>query len=94
VVCLDTNEVINKKSLGKFLPKNDGLNMSEVVGDFTRKKIGPTFFGGSKPIDGIWAMQDVVATHSCVMPSRYRVEDHCLFVVDFQKGSLIFRGSF
>jgi hypothetical protein len=52
-VCLDANEDIYKKSLGKSLTKQDGLNMSEVVRDFTGKKIGPTFIQGSKPIDGI-----------------------------------------
>jgi hypothetical protein len=35
VVCLDANEDIYKKSLGKSLTKSDGLRMSEVVGDFT-----------------------------------------------------------
>jgi hypothetical protein len=63
VVCLDANEDIYKKSLGKSLTKRDGLNMSEVVGDFTGKKIGPTFFRGSKPIDGIWATPNLVVTH-------------------------------
>jgi hypothetical protein len=63
--------------------------MLEVVGDFTGKKIGPTFFRGSKPIDGIWATSDVVVTHACVMPAGYGVGNHHLFVVDFQEGSLI-----
>jgi hypothetical protein len=89
VVCLDANEDIYKKSLGKSFTKSDGLNMSEVVGDFTVKKIGPTFFRGSNPIDGIWATQDVVVTHASVMPAGYGVGDHYLFVMDFQKGSLI-----
>ncbi len=89
VVCLDENEDIYKKSLGIFFTKSDSLNMSEVVGGFTGKKIGPTFFRGSKPIDGIWAMQDVVVTHACVMPAGYGVGDHCLFVMEVQKGSLI-----
>jgi hypothetical protein len=53
VVCLDSNEDIYKKSLGKSLTKRDGLNMLEVVGEFSGKKIGPTFFRGSKPIDGV-----------------------------------------
>jgi hypothetical protein len=44
VVCLDANEDIYKKSLGKSFTKSASLNMSEVVGDFTGKKIGPTFF--------------------------------------------------
>ncbi len=53
IVCMDANEDIYKKSLGKSLTKIDGLNMSEVVGDFTGKRIGSTFFRGSKPIDRV-----------------------------------------
>jgi hypothetical protein len=34
--------------------------MIEVIGTFTGKKIGPTFFRGSKPIDGIWATPDII----------------------------------
>ncbi len=30
-----------------------------------------------------------MVTHACVMPAGYGVGDHCLFVMDFQKGSLI-----
>jgi len=43
VVCLDANEDIYKKSLGKSLTKSDGLRMSEVVGDFTGKKSAQPF---------------------------------------------------
>jgi hypothetical protein len=68
--------------------------MSEVVGDFTGKKIGPIFFQGSKPIDGIWATPDLVVIHACIMPAGYGVGDHHLFVVDFQEGSLIGEASF
>jgi hypothetical protein len=56
IVCLDTNKDINNKLIGKALTTDNGLNMSEVVGDFTGKCIGATFFCGSKPIDGVWAM--------------------------------------
>jgi hypothetical protein len=82
-VCLEANEDIYKKSLRKSLTKQDGLNMSEVVGDLTGKKIGPTFFRGLKPIDGIWATPNRVVTHACIMLVGYGVGDHCLFVVDF-----------
>jgi hypothetical protein len=67
----------------------DGLRMSEVVGDFTGKKIGPTFFRGSKPIDGIWATPDIAIAHACIMPAGFGVGDHRLFVVDFQEESLV-----
>ena len=83
VVCLDANEDIYKKSLGKSLTKSDGLRMSEVVGDFI-----PTFFRGSKPIDGIWATPDIAIAHACIMPAGFGVGDHCLFV-DFQEESLV-----
>jgi hypothetical protein len=93
-VCMeDANEDIYWKSIGKLLTNKDGLNMSEVVGNFTGKKIGPTFFRGSKPIDGIWAMPDVVVTHACMMPAGYGVGNHCLFVVDFQEASLVGKAS-
>jgi hypothetical protein len=89
IVCMDVNEDIYKKLIGKLLTKKDGLNMLEVVGDFTGKKIGPMFFRGSKPINGIWATPDVVVTHACVMSAGYGVSNHRLFVVDFQEASLI-----
>ena len=63
--------------------------MSEVVGTFTGKKIGPTYFRGSKPIDGIWATTDVTVTPAYVMPVGYGIGDHCLFVVDVLINSLI-----
>jgi hypothetical protein len=44
IVCMDANEDIYQKSLGKLLMRTDGLNMLEVVGEFTGKRIGPTFF--------------------------------------------------
>ena len=43
VVCLDANEDIYKKSLGKSLTKSNGLRMSEVVGDFMGKKSAQPF---------------------------------------------------
>jgi hypothetical protein len=53
IVCLDTNEHIYKKSLGRTLTDIDSLAMKEVVGDFTGKPVGATYFRGSTPIDGV-----------------------------------------
>jgi hypothetical protein len=86
---MDANEDIYKKSIGKTLTDTEGLNMVEAVGEFTGKKIGPTFFRGLKPIDGIWTTADVVVTHACVMPAGFGVGDHRLFVLDMQASSLI-----
>jgi hypothetical protein len=89
VVCLDVNENIYCKSIGRLLTDLDDLNMSEVVRDFTGRKLGPTFFRGSKPIDGVWATHDISVTHACVMPAGYGVGNHRMFVIDFQEASLV-----
>ena len=44
VLCVDTNENIYDKALGKRLTITVDLNMKEVVGSFTGKKVGSTFF--------------------------------------------------
>ena len=88
-VCLDANEDIYRKSIGKALTSVDGLAMKEVVGEFTGKKIGPTFFQGKKPIDGIWATSDIQVTGACIMPAGYGIGDHKLFIVDFLGSSLL-----
>jgi hypothetical protein len=51
VVCLDANENIYHKSLGKVLANADSLNMQEVIGTFTGNQIGTTYFRGQTPID-------------------------------------------
>jgi hypothetical protein len=89
IVCLDANEDIYRKSIGKALTSIDGLAMKEVVGDFTGKKVGPTFFRGKKPIDGIWATSDIQVVGACIMPAGYGIGDHRLFVVDFLGSSCL-----
>ncbi|MEJ2137350.1 MAG: hypothetical protein P8X86_19155, partial [Desulfofustis sp.] len=89
IVCMDANEHIYKKSIGKTLTDPEGLKMQEVVGAFTGQQLGATFFRGTKPIDGIWATPDVVVTGACVMPAGYGVGDHRLFVVDFLTSSFV-----
>jgi hypothetical protein len=63
--------------------------MKEVVGDFTSRQLGATFFRGSEPIAAIWATSNLEVAHACVMPVGYGVGDHHLFVVDFSTASLI-----
>ena len=89
IVCMDANENIYRKQIGKILTNEEGLAMKEVVGEFTGQKLGATFFRGTEPIDGIWATSDVVVTNACVMPAGYGVGDHRLFIVDFLTSSLI-----
>jgi hypothetical protein len=69
VVCMDVNEHIYKKSIGKELTDLEGLGMKEVVGEFTQQPIGSTFFRGSKPIDGVWAMSDIIISNAAIIPA-------------------------
>lgn len=89
IVCMDANEDIYTKSIGKELTDVSGLKMREVVGDFTGEKIGATYFRGSHPIDAVWATSDVEVVGACVMPAGFGVGDHRMFVVDFRAASLI-----
>lgn len=89
IVCLDANENIYRKSLGKALTNADGLNMQEVVGKFTGKQVGPTYFRGRSPIDGVWATSDVSITGACIMPAGYGIGDHRMFIIDIRTESLI-----
>ena len=88
VVCLDANGDIYKKKLSKDLVQTSKLEMIEVVGSFTGQKVGPNFFRGKDPIDGVWVTPDVVITGTCVMPVGCGVVDHRMFVIDFLTLSL------
>jgi hypothetical protein len=61
IVCLDTSENKCRKALGRKLTDAEGLALREVVASFTNKKIWPTFFRGSKPIYGLWALQSPIS---------------------------------
>ena len=63
--------------------------MREVVGDYTGKQLGATFFRGSTPIDAVWATPDIEVVGAYVMPAEFGVGDHRMFVVDFQVTSLV-----
>jgi hypothetical protein len=89
IVCLDANEHIYRKSIGKALTDITGLGMREVVGQFTGKELGATHFRGSKPIDAVWATPDITVVGACVMPCGFGVGDHRMFVIDFKTESLI-----
>jgi hypothetical protein len=83
VLCLDANENIFRAKLGWQLTDLHSLGMKEVVGEFTGRQLGATFFRGSEPIDAIWVTSDLEVAHACIMPVGYGVGDHHLFVVDF-----------
>ncbi len=89
IICLDANKDIYKKSIGKALTDTNGISMKEIVGEFTGRKIGPTFFRGSKPIDGVWAMANIEISNACVMPAGYGIGDHRMFIVNLVQSSMI-----
>ena len=89
IVCLDSNEHIYRKAIGKALTDVDGLAMKEVVGDFTGKQIGSTFFRGKKPIDGVWATSDITISNAAIMPAGYGIGDHRLFVIDMAAADIV-----
>jgi hypothetical protein len=82
ILCLDANKNIYLGKLGWELTDLHGLGMKEVVGEFTTRRLGATYFRGSAPIDAVWATSDMAVVNVCVMPVGYGVGDHCLFVVD------------
>jgi hypothetical protein len=92
ILCLDANENIHKGELGRELTDLHGLGMKDVVGEFSARKLGATYFQGSVPIDTKWATSDVTVANACVMPVGYGVGDNCLFVVDFATTLLVGTG--
>jgi hypothetical protein len=86
IVCLDANEHIHKKSIGKALTDIDCLAMREVVGDFTHQPVGPR---GSKPINGVWATSDILVCNAAIMPAGYQIGDHHLFVINLTATDMI-----
>ncbi len=63
--------------------------MKEVVGEFTGKKIGPTYIRGSKLIDGVWVTADVEISNTCIMPTIYGIGNNRKFIVDIVQSSLL-----
>ena len=53
IVCMDANENVYSKSIGKLLTDTSDLAMVKVVSDFTRQPLPATYFRGSKPINAM-----------------------------------------
>jgi hypothetical protein len=92
IVCLDANKNIYTKAIGKALTEEEGLGMSEVVGEYTGRRIGPMHFRGQTPIDGVWATRDITVSNACVMSAGYGIGDHRLFIVNFHTSTLVGTG--
>ena len=63
--------------------------MTEVIGNFTGQKLGATFFRGSKPIDGIWATNDIEISNACLLPVGMGMGDHRILCIDFSLRSVV-----
>jgi len=89
VVCIDANQHIYHGRLGKELTDQEGLNLVEPVHATTGVHIGPTFFRGSKPIDGVWVSKDLHVTNAAVLPVGHGVGDHRMFVLDITNDTFV-----
>jgi hypothetical protein len=89
IVCLDANEDIYPKLIGKALTDINRLAMKEIVGKFTHQLVGLAFFRGSKPINGVWSSSEIIISNACSMPAGYSIGDHGLFVIDFRVQDII-----
>lgn len=76
------NDDIYKGKIGNMLTDREDLNMREVVSKNTGRRLGATYFTGTKPIDGIWATKGLQVESASVMPVGFGVGDHRLFVID------------
>jgi hypothetical protein len=92
ILCLDANKNIYLGELGWELMDLHGLGMKEVVGDYTTRQLGATYFRGSAPIDAVWVTSNVAVVNACVMPVGYGVGDDRLFDVDFATALLVGTG--
>ena len=63
--------------------------MIEAVGRFTGKRIGPTYFRGQLPTDGIWTTPNVTVANAGIMPAGYGIGDHRLFIIDLHTAFLV-----
>ena len=89
IICLGANKRVYKMSIGRTLTDIKGLAMREVIGAFTNQPVGPTFFRGSKPINGVWATLDISVCNAAIMPAGYGIGDHHLFVINFTESDVI-----
>jgi hypothetical protein len=69
LVCLDTNEHVQKKSIETAVTDIEGLAMEEVVGEFKNQPIRTNILGGFTPIDEVWATSDILVGNGAIMPA-------------------------
>ena len=63
--------------------------MKEVAGEYTCQRLGATFFQGSKPINAVWATENVKIERTCVIPTGYGICNAMLFDIDIHAESIL-----
>jgi hypothetical protein len=89
ILCMDHNEHVTNRPIGKELGDKDELDLQEAVVKYTGKSPGATFFCGYKPINRMWVSSNLEISNACVMPFGYGVGNHRVFVLDVPLVSLI-----
>jgi hypothetical protein len=89
ILFMDHNKHTYNGPLGRALADKSSLGLHKAVLHHTGTQTGPTFFRGSKPIDGLWVSSNINIANVCIMPFGYGVGDHCMFVLDVTLESLI-----
>ena len=79
---MDHNEHVTNGPLGKLLADKEGLDLQEAILLHTGSSPGATYFRGSKPIDGLWVLDDLDIGNVCIMPFRYGIGDHRDYILD------------
>jgi uncharacterized protein (UPF0332 family) len=89
IVFMDANQHVYNGPIGKLLTDENGLMMEEAVLKCTGKQTGPTYFRGTRPIDGCWVTSDIEIVNACVMPVGFGVGDHRMFFLDVTTASFV-----
>jgi hypothetical protein len=67
ILFMDHNEHTYGGQLGKALADSNGLGLQEAILQHTGTRMGPTFFWGSKPINGLCVSSKIEFANACVM---------------------------
>ncbi len=89
ILFMDHNKHTYDGPLGRALADSSSQGLREAVLQHTGTQTGATFFRGGKLIDGLWVSSNIEISNVCMMPFRYGVGDHCMFVLDITLESLI-----
>jgi hypothetical protein len=67
----------------------DKFKMSEMCNQITGTMLLPTHICGHTPIDAVFSNAGLLGSAAALLPSRVRVGNHSMFVVDVESGSML-----